>query len=241
MDADAGTISAYLAPDRRSHAGLDVDLFLFTTFGLLALMQHDGLYALHAAAVRAPSGAGVLLVAESDSGKSTATLALAQSGWDYLSDDSIVLQAADERLVVLPFRREFGVDPVAAEYFPEIAGSTRVQLTDGSKWRLNPDDVFSGQRAESCEPEVLLFPTIVNEPTSRIADIRAADAMLELMKQSSFLTFNTETTAAYMGILKRLVGRCRSARLFAGRDLKAEPGLIRDLLVRHFPDLEPGA
>lgn len=238
VDVGAGRIECFLAPDRRRRAELDVDLFLFTTFGLLALMQYAGSYALHAAAVRAPSGAGVLLVAESDSGKSTATLALARSGWDYLSDDSIILQESEGGLTVLPFRHEFGVDPEAADYFPEIAGWTSRQLTDGAKWRLNPDDVFSGQRADACTPDVLLFPSIVDEPVSRIEDVRPADAMMELMKQSSFLTFDARTTAAYMDVLKRLVSRCRCARLSAGRDLKSRPERIRNLITERFPDLQ---
>ncbi|MFW5973079.1 MAG: hypothetical protein ACOCTG_03730 [Bacteroidota bacterium] len=240
IDRLAGSMTAFLAPNRSALAsGLDTELFLFATFGLVALMQARGLYPLHAGALRSPGGTGMLLVAESDSGKSTITLSLARQGWSYLSDDSIILEQVepDAQLQASPFRRDFGVDPEAAEYFPEISGRSVQQLTDASKWRLDPDTIYVGGRVESCVPGIIIFPQIVDQHTSELATVKPAEALMELMKQSSFLTFDAESTSDYLTLLRRLVSGCQCVRLLAGRDLKADPGRVLPVLLDRFPFL----
>ena len=58
--------------------------------------------ALHAGAVRSPSGEVVLLPALSGSGKTTLTAALVRDGWDYATDEAVGIRARSLRAVAYP-------------------------------------------------------------------------------------------------------------------------------------------
>ena len=75
-----------------SPEALRKDLILYS---LLALLRRRGYFTLHAACV-ARDGAGYLFVAACNSGKSTNAYSLVRQGWDYLSDDSILLRPHGE-------------------------------------------------------------------------------------------------------------------------------------------------
>lgn len=62
---------------------------------LAAWYQHHGVQQLHASLV-AREGRGILFVGDSGSGKTTCALACALAGFDYLGDDNVGLQAADD-------------------------------------------------------------------------------------------------------------------------------------------------
>src|SRR4051812_15284133 len=76
----------------------------------MTAMRRCGLYELHAAgAVEPLSGAGVLFVGPSGSGKSTNATQLATAGWQYLSDDTLLISGAGERVEARALRRVFAV------------------------------------------------------------------------------------------------------------------------------------
>jgi hypothetical protein len=75
----------------------------------------------HAACV-ARDGRALLLAAHSMSGKSTLAYACARAGWEYLSDDAVLLLPGS-RTVIGP-QRQFRFRPDAARLFPELAGFT---------------------------------------------------------------------------------------------------------------------
>lgn len=234
IDPIANDVRITLSPGRhRIGTGLDVDLFLMMTFSLLSMLQVRGHFVLHAAGVLSPEGTGYILVAQSDSGKSTLTTALAQAGWNYLSDDSLILRDAGSDIVALPFRRDFGLDPEAEALFPGIGDTAITQLTDAAKWRIDPEVAFPGERIEKAVPDVIVIPSIANLDDSAISDVRPADALIELLGQSSFLTFDRKATADYLAVLKKLVSSCRCVSLSAGRDLHADPSRVIPLLETH--------
>jgi energy-coupling factor transporter ATP-binding protein EcfA2 len=223
-------VTGLLHPDRhRISTGLDVDLFLIATFGLLALMQSEGVYALHAAALEAPTGEGVLLVAESDSGKSTLTTSLMHAGWPYLSDDSVIIETGDEGIVARPLRRDLGLDPEAAELFPDIERCAVPQLTDANKWCIDPEFLFPGRRVEVSRPRVVIFPAIIDADETRFETVSQAEALVALLSQSSFLTFDKTASTEYMLLLRQLVSQARCVRLLAGRDVLEGPQRVRQI------------
>lgn len=73
----------------------------------------SSLLALHAGAVRSPSGAVVLLPAPSESGKSTLTANLLRAGWDYLGDEAIGVRPGT--LVAVPYPKPLSLRPVSRE------------------------------------------------------------------------------------------------------------------------------
>src|SRR6185295_4051798 len=76
----------------------------------MAAMRRCGLFDLHAAGLaQARSGTGLLLIGPSGSGKSTLATQLAAAGWQYLSDDSLLLYKKDEQVEARALRRVFAL------------------------------------------------------------------------------------------------------------------------------------
>lgn len=62
---------------------------------------HPGSIWLHAAALARDDGRALLCIGASGAGKSTATFALVDAGWQYLADDAVLLDPVDRTLVGL--------------------------------------------------------------------------------------------------------------------------------------------
>ncbi|MEZ4698392.1 MAG: hypothetical protein R2832_18385 [Rhodothermales bacterium] len=206
-------------------------LYFIVTFALLALLQRRSLYAIHGAAVCRGEEQGILFVGYSDTGKSTMTMALVRRGWDYLSDDSIFVHESNETVEALPFRRDFGLDPDADQYFPELAGTDSMQMTDIEKLRVKVDQLFPAQGRERCIPRVIIFPKITDIERSVLSEVGQSEALALLMRQCSFIDTDRDLAAAQMKTLQGLVRQCRLYKLQAGRDLKDDPGSVENLLL----------
>lgn len=231
VDPSRKQATAYVPPARDAGSGFDVSPYLLLTFTLLLILQRHGLYAMHAAALDADDAGGVLVIAESDSGKSTLTMRLLQQGWHLVSDDSVLLRAHADRVEVLPFRRDVALDPAAANLFPEIREHAEPFFTDRRKWRVDVDTLFPGQRAASCTPQLLLFPTITGRADTELASIGPMDALTRLMQEASFLTPDARSATKQLDALNALVHQSRAYQLLAGRDVRDEPGRASHLLA----------
>src|SRR5687768_12865396 len=83
----------------------DAELARVTSFAVCAALRRFGLFDLRSAGVVEPqSGAGVLSIGPSGSGKSDLTYHLANAGWPYLSDDEVFLSSLDGEDEVRWFR-----------------------------------------------------------------------------------------------------------------------------------------
>ena len=205
------------------------------TLALLVLLEREGACALHAAALVAPGGAGVVLVGASDSGKSTMTMHLARAGWPFLSDDSLLLRAgADGGVDAAPFRRSFGLDPDAEAIFPELSRARERQLTDAHKLLVDAERLFPGGRAERVRPALLLFPTVTDAGTSRAVALRPADAFVRLLAQGSFL--HPDAARAGAARLAALARQCRAYAFLSGRDVHRDGERLAHHLRALLPD-----
>lgn len=201
---------------------------------LLLLLRPKGYWPLHAAAL-AKGETGLLLVAPSDSGKSTQALGLVRAGWRYLTDDSVLLRSAPGGIEALPLRRDFGLDDEAHALFPEIAPHQRPFLTDERKRRIDMAALRPEGAAERCAPRLLLFPHIAGQPQSELHPLSRKEALFGLMQQSVLLALDPDTTAPHLDALRRLAGQAEAYRLRAGQDLKHHPERLADLLKPVLP------
>ena len=206
-------------------------LFVIVTLSVLTLLQRHGFFAIHGAALATQDGSAVIIVGPSDSGKSTLSLNIAKAGWDYLSDDSILLYDNGDSVEVRPFRRHFGVDPDAAELFPEIEQVASQMLTDPDKWRLDVESIFSGKLVESASPEVIVFPHVANSEKTTTDRISQVDAITQLMTQGTFIEADREIASRQMSLFAKLVKQCANYRLNSGLDIKANPALVDELML----------
>ena len=116
-----------------------------------------GLTSLHGACV-AWRDNGLLLVGDSGTGKSTLSLALAQAGLDFLSDDRTLVSEARGKLRAWALSREMKQRVEAIDYFPELKALDCREMWNGdSVLRFDPVQVLGVARVPSCEPRCVVF------------------------------------------------------------------------------------
>ena len=199
-------------------------LFLFA---FLLLLSERGLYGLHAGGVWR-DGCGFLLVGGSGSGKTTLTCALTRSGWQYLSDDSVLLKRAPSGVEALAFGRPFHCASAMFRHFPELA---RDATSLGSGKRLvDVGPVYPGRFRSRFQPRVILFPEIANTRFSRLIPLDSTATLLGLLGQGAGLLHSRDSMAAQIAILGDLAKSARGFRLMHGADVHADPSRLSALL-----------
>jgi HPr Serine kinase C-terminal domain len=203
----------------------------FWAFGLLKLLRTLGLYSLHAAAVVARGGLGVLIIGPSGSGKSTLALGLIRQGWRYLSDDAVLVRCYEDRVETLALRKRFYIDADAAVSSGEIPMGEEVPDTIGRRRRrVCLEEVYPAQYIARCLPQVLLFSRIVPDSESILLPLDQVHALRHLLAASGPQLFDRATMAQHMEVLKRLVQQTASYELRAGLDLYRDPMTLTRLL-----------
>lgn len=230
---EEGTAHAALAPALHTPSNQRRDpLFYLITFSLVILLRYQGWYPLHTAAL-AQDGRGLLLVAESDSGKSTAALNLVREGWNYLSDDTVLLRAEAGPVRAFSFRRNFCLDPEAAVHFPELANHDwPPSMSDPTKWQVDVERLYPGQFGAPCAPRVVILLRLVDAATSTLAPAEAKTVLGHLINQGDlFLTPKPDIAARHLDVFKRLIDQTALYHLAAGRDLLERPAATSQMLA----------
>lgn len=194
-------------------------------FGLAVtlLMGHVGHAVVHAAAVVAPDGRAWLLAGDSRAGKSSTTAALVAAGWDYLSDDSVVLSPersgqAAAGICVEGWRSGFSLD---RGWRDGVATGDRVETDSvaigGGRWL--PTASLAGA----------IFPCVSADAPTALGAISQANAFVELVRQSPWLLADRGAAPAVAALL------CHAAvlpvsRLSLGADSYARPERLAAVL-----------
>ncbi len=219
-------LAASLQADRRIWRDTLCDALILS---LLALLQHQGWYMLHAAAV-VRDGAGYLLAGKSHSGKSTLAYQLLRRGWCYLADDMILLRDDGAQVQAAAMGRDFRLTPAAIRLFPELKEWQATHPVGDDKWHIPVDALFPNQVSFACPPQVLIFPEIVAQPESTLEPLRPPDAFLRLLSQMSLLAPTPDQAQRHLHVLRQLVGQTRCYQLRAGQDLLDIPSRAEALL-----------
>jgi hypothetical protein len=116
-----------------------------------------GITELHCGCV-ARDGRGLLLVGGSGSGKSTLALALAQSGFGYLSDDRTYVSAWEGGIAAWGMPTLLKLRPDAAQWLRGVRESRHSPTGNGEPalW-FDPAVDLGVRRVQRCEPVVLVF------------------------------------------------------------------------------------
>jgi hypothetical protein len=200
-------------------------------FALLLLFAARGLYGLHAGGV-SRDGCGFLLVGGSGCGKTTLTCALARSGWQYLSDDSVLLRRGSCGVEALAFGRPFNCAPAMFRHFPELGAGIHypAQRRAGGKRLVDVTSVYPGRFSGAFQPRVILFPEIAGAPASRLIPLSGTETLLRLLKEGAGLLHNRDSMTAQMSILRDLACSTRGFRLLHGADVHRDPSRLSELL-----------
>lgn len=199
-------------------------LFLFA---FLLLLSARGFYPMHAAGV-AWQGCGFLLAGCSGSGKTTLTCALTRSGWQYLSDDSVLLRQGASSLEALAFGRPFHCTSSLFHHFPELA-AVAGRPAHG-KHLVDVGPVYPGLSRSTVRPGVVLFPEIANAPLSRLIPLNSSATLLRLVGEGAGFLHNRDFMTAQLALLGDLARTARGFRLLHGTDVYTDPSRVSALL-----------
>ncbi len=173
----------------------------------------------------------VLATGASGAGKTTATLALARAGMEFLADDTTFVTEAEGRPAVWGLRLPCKVRPRTLELLPWLMALPRRPATVKGEWIIDTAALWPPRKLIA-EPRAILFIDQWNERGHVLtsidkvdavalltnAGVRAADPRGEGPAGRAFRTF------------ARLVARCDTYRLSAGPDLASLVDAVTPLL-----------
>ena len=185
---------------------------LVTAITRLALDADPHRLHLHAAGV-ANGNTGVVISATSGTGKTTLTAELARRGWNYLSDEALVLDGSQTALE--GFTKPMSVKPSGRDVVAGVADA-RVDLGEGdADWWHVPAGRLGAGVVDEIEPHmvVVLEPASTYEQPAVVRPIHPADAVVRLMGE----TMDPERYGPRtLNALADLAARCRCVTMAVG-------------------------
>ena len=150
---------------------------------LTILGSSAGLTPLHCGCV-AWKGSGLLLAGESGAGKSTLSLALAQAGFDFLSDDRTLIGEHQGRLLAWGLSREMKLRAESIAHFPFLR-QIRPNDMDSPQdvLRFDTSKVWGLRHVRCCEPRWLVFLERQSQPAFSLTQMAPGEAVERLEKQ----------------------------------------------------------
>lgn len=196
-----------------------------------AALRRCDLYEFHSAGVVPPSNdKAVLIAGPSGSGKSTLTMQLAACGWNYLSDDTLLLDSDRHGLQVYALRKFFALtaETIAAL---ELSSLKEATGTVGVKERVTPQDLLPASQIDRARPGAIFFPILTQKTATEIRRLTAADAMTRLLRQCPWAGYDKPTAGKHLGLLGDLARECVAFDFLAGTDVLEDRGLAAGLCL----------
>lgn len=185
------------APVEDAHAG---DLYSMSTIAAALLLGRLGRTPIHAGAVLPPGGGAFLLAGDARSGKTTTCVNLITAGWDYLSDDQVVVARGSTH-------EPAGRAIVEAEGWPRafhLDEGWERGVPTGNRHDFDPRALDAGRWRRTAPVGGLLFPVVKAAQPTRLAAITPADALGRLLRQTPWLLADTVAGPALLDLLSAL-------------------------------------
>ncbi len=173
---------------------------------------------------------------DSGCGKSTLTATLLQAGWNFVSDDNLMLHDAADGIEAWALRRYFTFDEATLQAcnltaFKESIGGRVPGKTE--KFRFYARQAFPGKFVADCLPAAILFPAVSREPRSRVEPLKQVDALARLIRQCPWATCDADGRAASLAGSRQIgAANQKLYNSFAGRDVFENPASIPDLIAQ---------
>ena len=196
-----------------------------------AALRRCDLFEFHSAAVLPPgTDTAVLIAGPSGSGKSTLTMQLAACGWNYLSDDCLLLDYQAGELKVYALRKFFALTAttIAALQFPELRALPR---EPSNKTRIIPQDILSGVQLDRATPGAIFFSTITQKPDSEIRRLSAPEAMTRLLRLCPWAGYDKPTAGKHLAVLAELAQITVASDILMGTDVLEDRSLASKLCL----------
>lgn len=197
---------------------------------LTELLKRRGLYTIHATALE-KDGLGILIPGNSGQGKTTAFLSLLRAGYRYLSDDHPFIRQGESELELLPFPMKIDVTEQTITLFPELQAADPALFHPGFiKRYFHVRDIYPSPLGTSCRPAMIVFPQIVEAPSSRLELLSKREALAALLPQG-MVVYDQDVARKEFDVLAALVRQADCYELHFGRDILELPKLIEPFLT----------
>ncbi|MFN8492582.1 MAG: hypothetical protein U0350_33585 [Caldilineaceae bacterium] len=228
--------AGHVAADFWEYSLVEQRSFWQTLFFLL--VRRTGCALLHANALYPEAWgaeAGVLLVGDCGSGKTSLTLSLITSGWRYVTDDTVLLQPGEPvgALQAHAVRRGFACTAQTAGQWSWLAALTSGgQALNRQKTLIDLDRLYPSSFAPTCSPRVLCFPRIAGATQSQVRALTRTQSFTALLGQShNGLLCEPTFTRTLLTLFRALVEQTYSYQLDLGLDVFTEPAQVNALLM----------
>lgn len=225
IDGIRGKARGYLVKPESLHPDMRVR---FIHFALTELLKWKGYYTIHATALE-KDGLGVLIPGYSGQGKTTTFLSLLRSGFKCLSDDHPFLHVNGNGVEILAFPVKIDVTKNTVGFFPELQNAGSFLHQGPWKKYFYVDDLYPGGTGHSSKAKILLFPKVVDSPTSRLEEMPKSQALEELLPQG-LLVYDQNIARKEFQALTQLVQQTDCYRVYCGRNILELPELVTPLL-----------
>ena len=196
---------------------------------LIDTMKAEGRFYLHAAAL-SHNGIGYLISGDGGSGKTTSALNLVRSGFDYVSDDSLIVDNREGFIRVSPWYHDFHVESDTCRRYAELWHFADISLGEGEKHSIDISRYFKGRPKKWIEPSVILFPRISAQKNSMLSPLKSMEMFSRLLKQI-FLGSDPVVAERQLEIIKMLAQTTCGYELISGEDLLEDPEKLSSLIT----------
>jgi hypothetical protein len=167
------------------------------TMAAALLLGRLGRPLVHGGAVMAPGGGAWILAGGSFSGKTSTTITLIRAGWDWLSDDHVVLGGGPGApLWVEGWPRRFNLDHGYA------AGESQ-----GVRSRVDPEGFGPGRWRRRAPLAGILFPRVEAERPTAVEPLHPAAALAQLLRHTPWLLADAGAAGPVLALLREVCSR----------------------------------
>ena len=212
----------------------DIEIAHSISFVVCAVLRRCNLFEIHAAGVVEPdSDRTTLIVGPSGSGKSTLSFNLIKAGWNYLSDDHLLLEEVDGEIQARGFRRFFAVDSSlsVAGVPASLGNSIEPEREANRKTCFEPSTIYPVRELTFSKPGRLLFVELNVANTSSLTELSPIESVSRLFRACPWATYDRAVAKNYLSVLSQLGRQSTAFELRAGTDLLS-PHAASEMLGR---------
>ncbi|MFZ0548172.1 MAG: hypothetical protein WAM60_22190 [Candidatus Promineifilaceae bacterium] len=191
---------------RLLHYGRLHDL-LFTS--LSPFLRRRGYYLIHAAAA-VREGKAAVFTGPPGCGKSTTVLNLVLNGWQFVSNDTLLLQERPDGIYALPTPGGFSVRPESVSHLPALAAHLPQQQPD-QFYHLSPHKL-GVKWANPARISTIYFPEISEGKENDLLPLPPAVTMARLI-ELSLDRWDTADLSAHISFIERLSRQAQGTSL----------------------------
>lgn len=205
--------------------------FPLISVGFLVLFWQFNFHELHAACL-AKDGKGLLLVGPTGSAKSTLALTLVKAGWNYLSDDMVVIRQTSRELEALTLRRVFKVSQKLITNHPELTHIAKNPLYSfNGDIYVYIDEVYGSQFTQMCIPRMVIFPRITLQEESQIKPLKISEAFISLIENGGYyIGLDNMIMRKRVEIMKEFLNQTECYQMSVGLDIYNDPLKLLEIL-----------